>query len=312
MDTSRASPIGVQPLSWSAEALWQTLEPLLPGISVEVVASCSSTNAVLIERARQSSGWHDQPISGPMPLDPPTGARPTPHGRRAGDSQPCLLVAEHQTQGRGRSGRPWQSTHGSSLTFSLSLPLAPADWSGLSLAVGVALADALDPPAGDAPPRVGLKWPNDLWILDGPGRGRKLGGVLIETVTVGHNRMAVIGIGLNVLPQAYSDLSSGYASLLELDAGVTAPKALHRVARALVQALQRYEREGFAAFAEAFDRRDLLRGRPVLTTASGVREGVSLGVGRHGALRVRTADGREHEITSGDVSVRPGAAVPGP
>jgi BirA family biotin operon repressor/biotin-[acetyl-CoA-carboxylase] ligase len=90
-------------------------------------------------------------------------------------------VAEHQTRGRGRLGRGWGRSAGASLTFSLSLPLAPRDWSGLSLAVGVALADALEPPLDGAVPRIGLKWPNDLWLDRRPGSGRKLGGVLIET-----------------------------------------------------------------------------------------------------------------------------------
>ena len=52
---------------------------------------------------------------------------------------PCLLVAERQTAGRGRLGRHWQSSVGDSLTFSFAVPMARPDWSGLSLAVGVAL-----------------------------------------------------------------------------------------------------------------------------------------------------------------------------
>ena len=64
---------------------------------------------------------------------------------RAGRTEPVLLVAEQQTAGRGRLGRGWHSGAGDSLTFSLGLPLAPADWSGLSLAVGVSLAESLHP-----------------------------------------------------------------------------------------------------------------------------------------------------------------------
>ena len=100
-----------------------------------------------------------------------------------------------------------------------ALPISPADWSGLSLAVGLALADALDPPQPGQPPRLGIKWPNDLLLLDrgtvGVGStsapttspttadaiGRKVGGILIETVQVGERRMAVVGVGLNLLPQ---------------------------------------------------------------------------------------------------------------
>ena len=130
------------PLPWDAEALWRQLEPLLPGLAVEVVARAESTSSLLLQRLRggRSAALQDMVLP----------------GRRASDTQPCLLVAEHQTVGRGRMGRNWQAAPGASLIFSLALALAPTDWSGLSLAVGVALAEALDPvPAGR--PRIGLK-----------------------------------------------------------------------------------------------------------------------------------------------------------
>jgi BirA family biotin operon repressor/biotin-[acetyl-CoA-carboxylase] ligase len=206
-------------LHWGAEALWQQLQPLLPGLSVEVLARAESTNTVLLERARVLGGDRDAPISRPGELDSAVAGGPTPLGRRGADVQPCLLVAEQQTRGRGRLGRDWVSSTGASLTFSLALPLAPADWSGLSLAVGLALAEALEPlpqAGAGAPPRLRLKWPNDLWLVDdpaAPGRGRKLGGILIETVSVGQRRMCVVGVGLNVLPQPVPDFPHGYASL---------------------------------------------------------------------------------------------------
>jgi BirA family biotin operon repressor/biotin-[acetyl-CoA-carboxylase] ligase len=304
-----------QPLRWGAEGLWQQLLPLLPGLSIEVLASVDSTNTRLLERARRFSGQPDAPVTTPGELDAPggpgalgtAGERSTPHGRRDGDTQPCLLVAETQTQGRGRLGRTWHARAGCSLTFSLALPLHPASWSGLSLAVGVAVADALEPPAADSAARIGLKWPNDLWLMDAPGRGRKLGGILIETLAVGERRMAVVGIGLNVLPQpAAADFASGFACLQELHPGIDAPQALQRVALPLARALKAFEREGFAPFAAGYRRRDLLLGQPVLTTQPGVPEGVAEGVDEQGALRVRA--GEVHTLVSGEVSVRP--AVP--
>lgn len=306
-------------LHWGAEALWQRLQPLLPGLSVEVLARAESTNTVLLERARLLGGARDAPISRPGELDPATVGGPTPLGRRDADVQPCLLVAEQQTRGRGRLGRDWVSSVGASLTFSLALPLAPADWSGLSLAVGVALADALEPlppqpqdgtAAGPAP-RLQLKWPNDLWLVEdpaAPGRGRKLGGILIETVSVGHRRMCVVGVGLNVLPQAVPDFPHGYASLQELQPGISAPAALARVAEALVRALLDFEERGFAPLLPAFARRDLLRGQAVTTTLAEVPAGVADGVDERGALRV--ISGGVHLVVSGEVSVRLGPAVP--
>ena len=297
---------------WGAEALWQQLEPLLPGLSIEVLARAESTNTLLLERARALAGAPDAVITRPGELDNagPAPAEPTPLGRRGADVQPCLLVAEQQTRGRGRLGRDWVSSAGASLTFSLALPLAPADWSGLSLAVGLALVQALDPPpapsgAAGAAPRLMLKWPNDVWLVDSPpqpGRGRKLGGILIETVTVGQRRMCVVGVGLNVLPQAVPDLPQGYACLQEILPDVTAPAALAKVAAALVKALLQFQAQGFAPLAQAYAQRDLLRGQKVSTTLAAVPAGVAEGVDERGALRVRCGD--VHCIVSGEVSVR--------
>jgi BirA family transcriptional regulator, biotin operon repressor / biotin---[acetyl-CoA-carboxylase] ligase len=208
---------------------------------------------------------------------------------------------------------------GSSLTFSLCLPLRVGDWSGLSLAVGVALADALDPldaveavdgfgphraaqTAEPRAPRIGLKWPNDLWLAD--GSGRKLGGILVETVSAGAQRVAVIGVGLNVRALAPHPGVEAMASLQEFDAAASAPSTLHRVAAPLLQAMRRFEHEGFAPLRPRFAARDLLLGRPVRTTQADVPEGVASGVTDTGALLVRTPSGLR-SVHSGEVSVRP-------
>ena len=294
-----------EPLQWGAETLWLQLEPLLPGLSVEVVARSTSTNTALLERARVRV----EPATDEL-VQVRRSVESAAFGRRAADVQPCLLVAEHQTGGRGRMGRVWQSSTGASLTFSLSLPMNPADWSGLSLAVGVALAEALDPQHGTGAPHIGLKWPNDLWLMDAPLESdseaparRKLGGVLIETVMAGSTRLAVVGVGLNVLPQPTDDVSSGYACLQELDATATAPGVLARVAAPLVKALLEFDAHGFAPFAERFAARDLLRGRAITTTQSNLPGGVARGVSPTGTLLVQTDDGLR-EVSSGEVSVR--------
>ncbi len=300
------SPKDGRHLHWGAEALWQRLEPLLPGLSVEVVVQADSTNTRLLERARRASGQRDARITRPGDLDPLHAEPPTPLGRRAHDVQPCLLVAEHQTDGRGRLGRTWHASAGASLSFSLALTLSPRDWSGLSLAVGLALADALEP-GTPAPPRIGLKWPNDLWLLDAPGsgshRGRKFGGILIETINVGDQRMCVVGVGLNVAPQPDEGPSAGSACLQELVPGITAPAALARVAEPLVKGLLTFQDQGFAPLLPRFAQRDVLAGHAVDTTAPGVPGGVAEGVNDQGGLRVR-ADGVLHTLLSGEVSVR--------
>ncbi|MDQ6629196.1 MAG: biotin--[acetyl-CoA-carboxylase] ligase [Pseudomonadota bacterium] len=241
-------------------------------------------------------------------------------------SQPRLLIADRQSAGRGRQGRPWTSLPGASLTFSLAWQLERSEIDGLSLAIGSALADALDP----ASTRLGLKWPNDLWLIDpGDGRaGRKLGGILIETAPSGEGRVAVIGIGLNVLEQRVDGASSGVAWLREIDPEATPPAVLCRAVPALLDALARFEQGGFADFADRFAARDLLRGRAVrcgvgiaarTRVGSGVNasarataeadpdaaaiEGIAVGVSASGALLVRTERGVV-PVVSGEVSVR--------
>ena len=249
---------------WPAEAIWEAVAPLVPGFTVEVLPSLDSTNSELMRRAR------------------------------AGRPEPVLLVAESQTAGRGRLGRGWASEPGASLTFSLGLPLAPPDWSGLSLAVGVAIAESLHP-------GVQLKWPNDLWVGD-----RKLGGILIETASFGEGgraaRYAVIGAGLNVAPRDAAGLSTPPAWLQALDPTADAGSALQRLTLPLVSAVQAFEQFGFAPFQARFQARDALRDRAV--TLSDGTAGTAHGVSEAGALLVHTATGMQ-AISSSEVSVRP-------
>ena len=278
---------------WGAEALWQALVPLLPGLSIEVVQSLDSTNTELTERLRSASRVQKAP-----------GDR---RGGRVDDLFPQMLVAIDQTAGRGRLGRRWHSTPGASLTFSLALPLQRTDWSGLSLAVGLAVVEALDPQGAS----LGLKWPNDLILLDGaasgddkaPRAGRKLGGILIESVAVGEQRAAVIGIGINIVPQPVAEADYGAAALAELWPDATPQDTLARLGEPLVRALLAFERDGFAPLQAAYARRDVLHGQPVRTSDRSMPEGVAEGVDADGALKVASG-GQTRRVLSGEVSVR--------
>ncbi len=308
------------PIRWPAEAIWEAVSPLLPGFTVEVLPTIDSTNTELMRRARN------------------------------GQCEPTLLVAEQQTAGRGRLGRVWQSgvevssagppqaakapLGGSaareaasvgalpSLMMSLGLPLAPQDWSGLSLAVGVSVAESLQPvlpPLGaNQPARVGLKWPNDLW-LGGAAGDRKLGGILVETASfvapqavapqtnTSTARYVVVGIGINVLPRSPEGMSMPPGSLQEVEPGLDAPTALQRIVPPLVAMLQSFAGYGFAPMQPRFAARDVLQGRAV--TLSDGHTGTAHGVGDDGALLVHTAGGMQ-AITSSEISVRPTAVPP--
>ena len=258
-----------------AENLWLAIEPALPGFTVEILPTVDSTNSELMRRAR------------------------------AGLMDPVLLAAEEQTAGRGRMGKDWHSQAGQSLTFSLAMPLAPANWSGLSLAVGVSLAEALHPD-------VRLKWPNDLWT-----QGRKLGGILVETAHMGQDagaqRLVVVGVGINIARPAAGSLPAPEASasgmapvapagLAELCVGQTAGETWEQVVPALVRDIQRFEAHGFEAFMARFAQRDALCGRYV--KLSDGAQGIANGVNAQGALQVKTDHGLL-AVTSSEVSVRP-------
>lgn len=110
--------------------------------------------------------------------------------------QPALIVADQQTAGRGRLGRSWLSSPGSSVLMSITYPInanrQSHDW--LSMLTGVAVAEAVQFLVPRATVR--LKWPNDVMVS-----GKKLAGILIETAS----NSAVIGIGMNVLTAQHID-----------------------------------------------------------------------------------------------------------
>ncbi|MFO1191385.1 MAG: biotin--[acetyl-CoA-carboxylase] ligase [Rhodoferax sp.] len=266
---------GPAPGDWPLETLQAQAQPLFPGLRVEAVAQIDSTNTELMRRARAGA------------LPPAT-----------------LLVAETQTAGRGRLGRSWVTGSAGpgrlpALTFSLGVVLAPQDWSGLSLAVGVAVAGALHP-------ALQIKWPNDLWLHE-----RKLAGILIETAQVGGQRLAVIGIGINLEPPP-ADLLAGLSvpptGLRAVCPDDSAPQVLLRVLPALLAALRQFEAGGLVPFLEAYRARDLLQGRAVLLSDG--TQGTAQGIDAGGGLLVHTPAGMR-TITSSEVSVRPVAPAAG-
>ena len=210
-------------------------------------------------------------------------------------------VAEAQTAGRGRRGRRWVSPPGGNLYLSIAWELALAAQSllGVSVAMGVAVARALESLDVDG---VALKWPNDV-LLD----GRKLGGILVETSrAAGGTCRVVTGVGINV------DMSGGAGALIDQPwtdlASAGAPQERNRLAARVIaellaaQAL--FARSGFEAFQRDWMRLDALRDRAVeLIVGSTPRTGVARGVDGQGALLLDVG-GRCERVLSADVSLR--------
>ncbi len=244
--------------------------------AIETVWSTSSTNTVLLARA-----------------NPPVGTSE-------------VLLAEHQSAGRGRRGRAWLAPPGGAICLSLSWTFreVPADIGALSLVVGVCALNAL---RSQGVRGAALKWPNDLL-----SEGRKLGGVLIELrAESGGPACVVIGIGLNVALGAALLKRIAGMGLEATDlrsAGLAAPSR-NSIAAALVSACLRglaaFEREGLKPFIEEWRAADALRGRPVAVSgADGTARGLARGVDLHGALLIETREGLRRFI-AGDVTVRP-------
>lgn len=219
------------------------------------------------------------------------------------DQGTAVYLAERQMAGRGRRGRAWASPLAAHLYMSLSRRFdgGVAALQGLSLAVGVAVAEALHS-LGYA--QVGLKWPNDLLA-----ESRKLGGILVEVGGDAAGPMrVVIGLGLNVaMPATAAEtIDQPWCDLASIS---PRPPSRQAVCVALLDALlpmlQRFEREGLAPFVQAWDRYDLLRGRAVQVFEAGrVHEGVAAGIADDGALRLTGPDGGERRYHAGEASLR--------
>ena len=246
----------------------------LDALAIDVVDSIDSTNSELLRRA----------------------TRADIHGN--------AIAAEAQTAGRGRRGRAWSAVVGGSLSFSLAwrFEAGSSSLSGLSLAVGVALARALER-AGFAGAE--LKWPNDLMYRD-----CKLAGVLIELSGDAQGpALAVIGIGINVhLPDAMHDsIGQPVCDLASMQPGRSIDRnaLLALILEELHSVLTQYAVEGFTSFRAEWERRHSLHGKParVLQPDGSAIDGVVAGVDAQGALLLDAGSNRLRCL-SGDVSLR--------
>jgi BirA family biotin operon repressor/biotin-[acetyl-CoA-carboxylase] ligase len=239
------------------------------GVAVEVVAETGSTNADLLNRACTLQG-------------------------------PLLLVAEHQTAGRGRAGRSWLSAPGHSLTFSLAWKFEGGvqKLTGLPLAVGTALAETL----GRLGQPVQLKWPNDV-LKDGD----KLAGILVETASADSGGVwAVIGIGLNLaMPDELEQQIGRSVAAVPWLARMERDTLLAAILDGLAEALRSFEKSGFAAFSARWNLLHGWQGQLVTILDRGevLHEGLAAGVDDAGRLLLDTESGRM-TIVAGDVSLR--------
>ena len=220
-----------------------------------------------------------------------------------GSADVCLCEMQHA--GRGRRGRLWITPFGAGIALSVAWTFSDGARSlpALSLGVGVAVARGL---ARAGAVGVTLKWPNDIWFQD-----RKIGGVLIELrAEAGGPAHVVIGVGINVAltAAARAELEAQGAQAAAVADACAAAPSRNRVAGAILDELLSmlviFEREGFAAFRDAWTALDALSGRPArVVLAETAIAGTARGVDEQGALLLETGVGMQRFV-SGEASLR--------
>jgi BirA family transcriptional regulator, biotin operon repressor / biotin---[acetyl-CoA-carboxylase] ligase len=228
---------------------------------------------------------------------------------RAGAPSGSVLRAVEQTAGRGRRGSVWIGRADGSLAFSVlwrfNRPVTHL--SGLSLAVGVAVVQALDQ-LGFAGAK--LKWPNDVVIGFTNAQGyAKLAGILVEVQGDATQCVAVIGMGLNIdLGALMPELAANATDLRRWRGTAPLPSpdtVMQAILTTLGPTLTQFQQEGFAPFQAQWEARHLFTGQEVVLREEGqIRySGVAEGVDATGALRLRAESGEER-VVAGDVSLR--------
>jgi BirA family biotin operon repressor/biotin-[acetyl-CoA-carboxylase] ligase len=264
------------PVEWLSEpTIRADLSPVAADLlgALELYDVLDSTNSHLLRRAQQGA------VTGTV----------------------CL--AEYQHAGRGRIGREWISPFGANLYLSLLWRFEdPAQVSGLSLAVGVAVVRALQVLGL---PGISLKWPNDL-LWD----GAKLGGILLEVAGEAHGQcVVVIGLGLNrhvpasaavAIDQPWTDLGRvGDSAHPEKNVLVTA------LLNELLPLLRDYSGQGLRPYLPEWRAAHAHAGQPATLLVGDARiDGHIVDVTEDGLLLLEDQDGRLRQFASGDVRLR--------
>ncbi|HAR09531.1 MAG: biotin--[acetyl-CoA-carboxylase] ligase [Cobetia sp.] len=220
----------------------------------------------------------------------------------AGHAEVCL--AEVQSAGRGRRGREWETPWGRSLVFSLGwrFESGAASLEGLSLAIGVAVAEVLE--ADGLPAR--LKWPNDV-LLQIQKDQPKIAGILVEvTGDVSGPCDVVIGIGMNIeLPASRREaITQPVAAIRDIIPGASRNRYAARLMESLLALLPEFESQGFAGWQARWNERNAFKGRDVVILRGDRREeAVAEGVDINGNLEVRM-NGETITLAGGEISLR--------
>lgn len=278
VDTPTSGAALAQSFGVSRSMIWKGIEALrAEGLDIQATRAGYRVEGIETAFGAATLGWRCG-----RPVDyHPAIASTNVAARRLGreGARGALVVADHQTAGRGRRGRSWESPPGQNLMFSLLLhpPIPPQHAPRCVLLWAAAMAEVLD---------VSLKWPNDLVSAD----GRKVGGVLAELEAVGDEvHFVVLGVGINVNQTDFDPALPQAASLRQLRGQ---PQDRAALLGALVAGVEAVD---VTADLSAWRRRARTLGRRV--RVAGI-EGTAEDIREDGALMV---DGRP--VLAGDVEL---------
>ena len=256
----------------------------------------------IIQHMKESCPWQDSllrfdSIDSTNTRAKLLAAQGAPHG--------TVLIADHQTGGRGRRGRSFHSPAGSGIYMSVVLRpgCEPPELMHLTCAAAVAMCDAVEASCGIRP---GIKWTNDLVV----GR-RKIAGILTELGIgpKGNLDYAIIGIGINCC-QEESDFPGEIRDIAGSLYSVTGkPIDRAKVAAAMMDALYRMDQVLMSEKTDLMNRYradciTLKQPVSVVKADGAVRHGIALDIDADGGLLVRFDNGAAETVSSGEVSVR--------
>lgn len=220
---------------------------------------------------------------------------------RLGAAEGLCIIAREQTAGRGRNNRAWVSPSDAGLYFSIVLrPVIEQKlWPLLTLMSALAVHDAL---VAACKLQTDIKWPNDVYA-----GGRKLCGILAETVEGETSRAVVVGIGINLNDRAFPEALRSTATSVEAETGRGVDRE-HLIAALITALLKKYEAlqqpGGISLMlCEWSQRSSYATGKRVrVELADETIEGVTRGLEPDGSLRVETVVGEIKLVRAGDVT----------
>ena len=209
-----------------------------------------------------------------------------------------ICLTESQTKGRGRNSKEWQSPKYENIYMSISFSTNQdlKFFSSFSLVTALSVQKALTKHKFDTK----IKWPNDIYI-----NSKKVGGILIETLSKDKNNIVVVGIGLNVFMKSNLKIDREWTSLiLENESmSIDRNKIISDIANELLVDKKTFEERGFGVFSNEFNELNILKNKKVSLSNSQYDDVVALDVNEDGSLNVKTKS-EIKKIFSGEVSIR--------